>query len=150
MEIFIILGRILLNGVFAMAELALVSSKRARLQKRAAEGSHGARTALSLAVLKEGTAAGGLEQGEYDIVTRALGLRDQRLSGVMTPGIDLELIDIDDYSKRNLQHIARSPYRRLPIYRGDRSHIIGVVHAGDLLEQAVHRDSIGGIDIWRR
>ncbi len=48
MEIFIILGLILLNGVFAMAELALVSAKRARLQKRAAEGSHGARTALAL------------------------------------------------------------------------------------------------------
>jgi putative hemolysin len=279
MEIFIILGLILLNGVFAMAELALVSAKRARLEKRAAEGSRGAKTALSLAdhpsamlstvqvgitlisifngafgeaslvaklqpqlaavpqlapyarpaalaivvvcitfasivlgelvpkriaihnpeflataiarpikalsrlmapfvkiltvtteliirllgmntpkddapteeeisgVLREGTAAGVLEKGEYDIVTRALRLRDQRLSGVMTPGIDLELIDIDDDGKRNLERIARSPYSRFPVYRGDRSHILGVVHAGDLLEQAVHRDSIRAIDI---
>ncbi len=279
MEIFIILGLILLNGVFAMAELALVSAKRARLEKRAADGSRGAETALSLAdhpsamlstvqvgitlisifngafgeaslvaklqpqlaavpqlapyarpaalaivvvgitfasivlgelvpkriaihnpeffataiarplqglsrlmapfvkiltvtteliigllgmntpkddapieeeisgVLREGTAAGVLEKDEYDIVTRALGLRDQRLSGVMTPGIDLELIDIDDDIKRNLERIARSPYSRFPVYRGDRSHILGVVHAGDLLEQAVHRDSIGAIDI---
>ncbi|MDB5953084.1 MAG: hypothetical protein JWR65_4939, partial [Massilia sp.] len=224
MEILIILGLILLNGVFSMAELALVSAKRVRLESRAAEGSQGAATALALAddpsamlstiqvgitlisifngafgeaslvaklepnikalplvgpyahiaaltivvacitfasivlgelvpkriafqnpeffatfisrplrtlsrlmtpfvkllalttelivrllgmnkpkdeapteeeisgVLKEGTAAGVLEQDEYDIVTRALRLHDQRLSAVMTPGIDLELI----------------------------------------------------------
>jgi hypothetical protein len=34
-DILIILGLILLNGVFAMAELALVSAKRVRLEKRA-------------------------------------------------------------------------------------------------------------------
>lgn len=39
---------ILLNGLFAMTELALVSSKRARLQAKAERGSAGARTALAL------------------------------------------------------------------------------------------------------
>jgi putative hemolysin len=279
MDILIILGLILLNGVFSMAELALVSAKRVRLESRAAEGSQGAATALALAddpsamlstvqvgitlisifngafgeaslvaklqphlvavpmlapyarpaaltivvacitfasivlgelvpkriafqnpeffataiarpltslsrlmapfvkllalttdlivrllgmnkpkdeapteeeisgVLKEGTAAGVLEQDEYDIVTRALRLHDQRLSAVMTPGIDLELIDIDDDIGRNLERMARSPYSRFPVYRADRANIIGVVHAGDLFEQAVHNKSIGGIDI---
>lgn len=45
----IILFLILLNGVFAMSELALVSAKRMRLEKSAAEGSRGARAALDLA-----------------------------------------------------------------------------------------------------
>jgi putative hemolysin len=279
MEILIILGLILLNGVFSMAELALVSAKRVRLESRAAEGSQGAATALALAddpsamlstiqvgitlisifngafgesslvaklepnlkgvpvvgpyahiaaltivvacitfasivlgelvpkriafqnpeffatsiarplkrlswlmapfvkllalttelivrllgmdkpkdeapteeeisgVLKEGTAAGVLEQDEYDIVTRALRLHDQRLSAVMTPGIDLELIDIDDDLDHNLERMARSPYSRFPVYRADRANIIGVVHSGDLFEQAVHHKAIGGIDI---
>jgi putative hemolysin len=48
-DILIILLLILLNGVFAMSELALVSAKRMRLEKQAQEGSRGARTALSLA-----------------------------------------------------------------------------------------------------
>ena len=48
-DILIILFLILLNGVFAMSELALVSAKRTRLEKQAAEGSRGARTALKLA-----------------------------------------------------------------------------------------------------
>ena len=48
-DILIILFLILLNGVFAMSELALVSAKRMRLEKAAAHGSRGARVALDLA-----------------------------------------------------------------------------------------------------
>jgi putative hemolysin len=48
-DILIILFLILLNGVFAMSELALVSAKRMRLEKAAGEGSRGARVALDLA-----------------------------------------------------------------------------------------------------
>jgi putative hemolysin len=48
-DILIILFLILLNGVFAMSELSLVSAKRMRLEKAAGEGSRGARAALDLA-----------------------------------------------------------------------------------------------------
>lgn len=48
-DILIILGLILLNGVFAMSELAVVSSKRIRLEKLSENGNQGARAALQLA-----------------------------------------------------------------------------------------------------
>ncbi len=48
MELLILLGLILLNGVFAASEMALVSSRSARLQARAEAGSAGARAALKL------------------------------------------------------------------------------------------------------
>lgn len=47
-DILIILGLILINGVFAMSEIAVVSSRRIRLQKLAENGSRGAKTALEL------------------------------------------------------------------------------------------------------
>lgn len=47
-EVLIILGLVLLNGFFAMSELALVSARPARLQVRADAGSPGARAALVL------------------------------------------------------------------------------------------------------
>ncbi|MGN6353640.1 MAG: hemolysin family protein, partial [Parafilimonas sp.] len=47
-EILIILGLILLNGVFAMAEIALVSSRRARLEAQANRGDNRAKEALKL------------------------------------------------------------------------------------------------------
>jgi len=49
MEIVIILGLILLNGVFAMSEIALVSARKARLEIDAKKGSKSAKTALNLA-----------------------------------------------------------------------------------------------------
>ncbi|MBI3144560.1 MAG: HlyC/CorC family transporter [Pseudogulbenkiania sp.] len=49
MDIFILSLLILLNGVFAMSELALVSSRKVRLQQWADDGNKGAEAALKLA-----------------------------------------------------------------------------------------------------
>lgn len=48
MELLILLGLIVLNGVFAMSELAVVSSKKARLKAAADRGNGGAAAALKL------------------------------------------------------------------------------------------------------
>lgn len=48
-EIFIILLLILLNGVFAMSEIAIISARKSSLQADANKGSKAARTALKLA-----------------------------------------------------------------------------------------------------
>jgi putative hemolysin len=48
MELTILIGLILLNGVFSMSEIAVVSSRAARLQRFADEGRHGAGRALAL------------------------------------------------------------------------------------------------------
>lgn len=49
MEIIIIIGLILINGLFSMSEIALVSSRKARLEIDAKKGSKSAKTALELA-----------------------------------------------------------------------------------------------------
>jgi putative hemolysin len=54
MEILIILILILLNGFFALSEIALVSSKKSRIEKLRDEGRAGARTALKLLKNSEG------------------------------------------------------------------------------------------------
>src|SRR5579862_2308602 len=48
LQLLIVLLLILVNGFFAMAEIALVTARPARLQPLAAEGSHGAKAALEL------------------------------------------------------------------------------------------------------
>lgn len=48
-DLFIIAGLIVLNGIFAMSELAIVSAKTSHLQSAADKGSRAAATALSLA-----------------------------------------------------------------------------------------------------
>lgn len=48
-DLAILAALILLNGVFSMSELAIVSARSSRLRVAAERGSHGARTALALA-----------------------------------------------------------------------------------------------------
>src|SRR5215208_5407679 len=47
-EVLLIVFLLLINGLFAMSEIAVVSARKSRLQHRADEGSHGARRALAL------------------------------------------------------------------------------------------------------
>ncbi|MFO1070170.1 MAG: hemolysin family protein [Geminicoccaceae bacterium] len=47
-ELLVVLGLVLLNGFFAMSELAVVSARRARLQQLADSGRAGAKAALAL------------------------------------------------------------------------------------------------------
>ena len=47
-EVLVILLLILLNGFFALSEMALVSAKRSRLQAAAEQGRSGPRSALAL------------------------------------------------------------------------------------------------------
>ncbi len=47
-EVLLIIALVLINGLFAMTEIALISSRKARLQSRAEEGDRGARAALRL------------------------------------------------------------------------------------------------------
>src|SRR5436309_2112563 len=48
-QIVVILALLVANGVFSMSELAVASSRKARLQQRAEAGDEGARAALALA-----------------------------------------------------------------------------------------------------
>ncbi|MFO7674452.1 MAG: alpha/beta fold hydrolase, partial [Lutibacter sp.] len=48
MEILIIIGLVLINGVFSMSEMSLVSSRKFKLESARKKGSSGAKTALEL------------------------------------------------------------------------------------------------------
>ena len=48
-DLVIIAGLIVLNGLFSMSELAIVSARPARLRKMSEDGSKGAKAALALA-----------------------------------------------------------------------------------------------------
>ena len=97
--------------------------------------------------IKEGADTGVFEKTEYDIVQRALRLDDQHLKSLMTPRVDLVILDLEDERHKNLEAIATNPYSRYPVCRGDRSHILGYVMARDLFAQAVRTGSLDGVDL---
>ncbi|GGI21694.1 MAG: hemolysin family protein [Oxalicibacterium faecigallinarum] len=98
-------------------------------------------------LFREGTDAGLFEKTEHDIVSRALRLDDMRVTGLMTPRLDVHFINIDDPLEMNLQKIADSSYTRFPVCKGDLSNVIGIAHAGSLFDQAIRANAIGQVDI---
>jgi len=94
-------------------------------------------------MIRESTDAGVFERTEYDIAARALRLDDWHLRALMTPRVDLEFLDLDEPLERSLQRIAESPYSRFPVYRGDRSQVVGVVRARNLFVP----ESVSAIDL---
>ncbi len=83
-EIVVILILVLLNGFFALSEMALISSRRARLNARAEQGSRGARIALALledstsflSAVQIGITLIGIVTGVYSGATLAAHLDD--------------------------------------------------------------------------
>ncbi|MCA9972140.1 MAG: HlyC/CorC family transporter [Anaerolineales bacterium] len=104
LEILFILFLMLLNGVFAMSEIAIVSSRRVRLQQQAQQGSRGAHTALELAeepnrflaTVQVGITLVGIFAGAYGGATLAQELApllvDVPLIGRYSSGISLVLV----------------------------------------------------------
>jgi len=98
-------------------------------------------------MIREGTEAGVFDKVEFDIVSRALRLDDRNLRALMTPRIDLELLDLDASLPENLDRITGTFYSRFPVYRRDRSQILGIVHVRDLFGQAIRARSLDAIDV---
>lgn len=84
MELLLLLLLITLNGVFAMSEMAIVSSRKARLQQWADEGRPGAGVALALAnepstflsTIQVGITVIGITSGAFGEATLAAGLSE--------------------------------------------------------------------------
>lgn len=84
MELLLLLLLTLLNGLFSMSEMAVVSARKARLQHLADEGRRGARTALALAenpsnflaTIQVGITVIGITSGAFGEATLSRNLAD--------------------------------------------------------------------------
>lgn len=84
MELLILFGLILLNGVFAMSEIAVVTARKTRLQEWAEDGNRKAKAALGLAndpsnflsTIQVGITLIGIFAGAYGEATLSRGLSD--------------------------------------------------------------------------
>jgi len=85
MEILIIFGLIILNGIFALAEIALISARKARLEAQANKGDRRAKEALDLANHPDNNRPGSMGRPVGDVEIRAVdGELWMRGSGIAT------------------------------------------------------------------
>lgn len=90
-----------------------------------------------------GHSEGAVQKEDRDRLLGALDLSDRTVEEVMRHRSKIEMIDLDAPPDAILSAVLASPHSRLPLYRGERDNVLGVIHAKDLL-RAVDKTLRGG------
>jgi CBS domain containing-hemolysin-like protein len=89
--------------------------------------------ARTLHLLREGAARGGLTHFQRDVIERVLNLSGVRVSQVMIPRNRAAMIP-QDIARQDFLRLARmAHFSRLPVYRGDMRHVVGVINVYEVL-----------------
>ncbi len=80
------------------------------------------------------TQESGLNASDHLLLVAALEYKDKRVSDVMTSLDQCYMLDVEERLTFSLMlEVYRSGYTRIPVYRGVRSNIVGVLYAKDLI-----------------
>lgn len=88
-------------------------------------------------LVTEAANAGVIEVEERAMIGGILRLGDRSVSGVMTPRVDVDLLDISVDETGLIATLTSTTHSRLPVHNGDPDSLIGVVHVRELLANAL-------------
>jgi Mg2+/Co2+ transporter CorB len=90
-----------------------------------------------------GHSEGIVHKEDRDRLLGALDLSDRTVEEIMRHRSHIEMLDADAPPADIVSQCLASPHTRLPLYRGEKENIVGVIHAKDLL-RAVDKLLRGG------
>ncbi len=85
------------------------------------------------AMLESGVQEGSLKKSEKNVIINALELNDKKVKDIMTKIDHVVEIDVNTDMKTLIKYIQRYKFSRMPVYKGKKENIIGIVHVKDLL-----------------
>jgi Mg2+/Co2+ transporter CorB len=80
-----------------------------------------------------GHSEGAMQKEDRDRLLGALDLNDRTVEEIMRHRSQIEMIDAEAEPAHILSRVLASPHTRLPLFKGERENIVGVIHAKDLL-----------------
>jgi putative hemolysin len=83
-------------------------------------------------LIAESRDGGLLEADEHRRLRRALQLGIRPARHLMVPRHEIQAIDIDTPMEEAVVRVGESAYTRLPVFRGDIDHFVGLLHTRDL------------------
>ncbi|HHG89833.1 MAG TPA: HlyC/CorC family transporter [Devosia sp.] len=86
-------------------------------------------------------AEGEMVKHDRDMLGGILDLSELEVSEIMVHRINMVALDVTMKPEELVNAVLKSPYTRIPLHKGDRDEIIGVVHAKDVLAELV---DVGG------
>jgi putative hemolysin len=85
------------------------------------------------ALVDASTKEGSLEQTERNLILKVFAFRDRNIGQIMTPARNVFSLSFDLPLVRLAAEAAKSGFSRIPIYRGKRDHIVGILYTKDLV-----------------
>lgn len=90
-------------------------------------------------MVETGVTDGSIEFNEQLMIENIFKFNDLDAMDVMTPRVDVFMIDIDAHPSEYLDDLIFGKYTRIPVYRDNRDNIIGIINIKDVLIQARKR-----------
>jgi CBS domain containing-hemolysin-like protein len=87
------------------------------------------------AMAEAGSEEGAIEEGEKEMIHSIFEFGDTVVREVMTPAPDIVSVDETSSFDEILDLVIRHGYSRIPVYSEDRTEIIGIVYAKDVLRE---------------
>lgn len=120
---------ILMLSVIADASVRLLSSKKIEKNPLITEEE------LEFLV-SEGGQAGVIEDLKKEILQSAFDFDDTKVREIMTPRTDIQAVELATSLKTVLDLIVKTGHSRIPVFKGQIDHIVGLILAKDLLSHS--------------
>ncbi len=84
-------------------------------------------------LMEEGEQEGVLDPGEHEMIDGVLELTDTRVREIMVPRTDMRALPLETPLDQVVAFVVAEEHSRVPVYRGDLDHVVGILFAKDLL-----------------
>lgn len=84
-------------------------------------------------IIREGASSGEVRHVEQDIMFRAMAMGDEKVGSIMTPRVDLVVLDLSMSADDVRRVIRGSTHSCYPVYDDARENVAGVVYLKDLV-----------------
>jgi putative hemolysin len=101
-------------------------------------------------IVTEGREKGIFEKTEAEIIQSVFEFTDTTVKRAMTPRTEIVGLEIGSNQNTVLRTVTEEGYSRLPVYRENLDHILGVIHAKDVINILQHSELIILEDIIRK
>lgn len=100
-------------------------------------------------LVSEGSRLGIFEKGEERMIHSIFEFSDTTAKRAMTPRTEVVAVEIGTPREKLLQFVAEEGYSRLPVYKGDLDHVVGIIHTKDIINLLLNAELVILEDILR-
>ena len=84
---------------------------------------------------------GKIEEKEVELIKKVLDLNDRTVEDIMVPRIEMKAIPFESTISSVRKTLLESSYSRIPVYKEDKDHIVGVLYERDYFKMSQSKDS---------